>query len=117
MHIANNSILRNTSSVAIPWTSDAIYVGSIIAFSIQLNYVTTNATIKLQCSLDEGKPLPQSWTNEDISNWTDVTDSIVSVTEDGDILYDVSDVSYKWLRVVVEGTGFVTNARFHVKGN
>jgi hypothetical protein len=116
MKIANSSIIRPAgSSVAIPFTSEAIYVGSISDYAIQLKYVTTGANIKIQCSCDEGKPLGQSWIGENIINWTDITDSSTDVTEDGDILFDVAEVSYRWIRVVITGTGFVTSARFQFK--
>ena len=116
MRIGNESIIRTPGSVAIPWTSDAIFLGSIMSYSIQLQYLTTGATVKLQCSVDGGKPTDQSWISENIITWTDITDSVVSLTEDGDILFDVSDVSYRWVRVVVTGNGYITSARFQVKG-
>jgi hypothetical protein len=117
MRIGNESIIRTSGVVAMPWTSDAIYLGSIMSYSIQLQYLTSGATVKLQCSVDAGKPTDQSWTSENITNWTDISDSETTLTEDGDLLFDVSDVSYRWVRVVVTGSGYITSARFQVKGN
>lgn len=117
MRIANDSIIRPpATTVALPFTSLAIYLGSISDYAIQITYLTTNASVKLQCSTDPGKPLDQSWTVEDITHWTDIEDSAVLLTENGDLLYDVVDASYRWVRLVITGSGTLTSARFQLKG-
>lgn len=114
MKIANKNLLT-TSSQSLPWTSIAIFVGQEFGYSVSLNYLTSSATIKLQCSND---PVSANADNQaiNVSNWTDITDSIQSLTSDGDITYDVSDVSYQWVRVVFTGVGSVTSARINLKG-
>lgn len=116
MRIANDSIIRTSGSVNIPFESLPIYVGSSFGYSVQITHTTTMATFKLQCSSDAGKPISESWTADDVSNWTDITDSIVMVAESGDITWDVSDLSYRWIRLVATGVGTIDTARFNLKG-
>lgn len=116
MRTANESLIRTNGSVNIPWISDPILLSNISDYSVQLEYLTNGAEFKLQASLDQGKPLAQSWTGENITNWTDISLSVTQLTENGDILIDVAEASYRWVRVVVGGTGVITAARFNIKG-
>jgi len=109
-------ILPQGSTTSLPFTSVAIYVGTINDYSIQITYLTSSATVKLQCSSDPGTPTDQSYTSEKVVNWTDITDSITSLTENGDLMYDVTGAGYCWIRLVITGSGFLTSANFNIKG-
>lgn len=107
-----------TSNQAIAWTSNPIYIGQVINFAIQMNYLSTGCTIKLQGSCDSGSPLdtvsPNNYAN--IVNWSDIYDSITTITENGDLLFDIKEVPYIWVRIVTTGTGTITSATFNTKG-
>lgn len=114
MRIGNQGFIA--VSTAIPWTSQALFVGSTIECAIQLTFTSTSAVFKLQCSVDEGKNIQEGWIGTNVAHWTDILDSTVNITEAGDLTYDISDISYRWLRVVATGTGTVDSARSQTKG-
>ena len=115
MKISNINILSPATSAAIPYTSPSFYVGSITDFSVQLIYTTTNLTAKIQVSNDQGTPQGQSFTAEGVVNWTDMTGSAVTDSSSGNIMYDVAECSYRWMRVVITGNGTLTSARINLK--
>ena len=117
MRTANDTLISE-SPMSMSWTSEAIHIASIVDYAIQLTYLTSSAVVYLECSCDLGHSNGNSVvaTNADIQNWTQITNSVTNLTEDGDITFDVENASYKWVRVVVSGTGFVTSARFNTKG-
>jgi hypothetical protein len=114
---ANESLISSTQNM--PWTSDAIHVGTVAAYAIQLKYVTSSANVKLQVSCDAGNPqtASESWRGEKVLNWTDLSNSETVLVESGDLTFDVDNASYKWVRVVCTGTGVVLSARFNSKGS
>jgi len=119
MRTANGPLIALSDlPVELPWTSDAIHIGTILDYAVQVKYITVEAVISLQCSCDEGVPSGASYPSQNykIENWTEITNSTTNLTEDGDITFDVDNASYKWVRVVISGTGFVTSARFNSKG-
>lgn len=119
MRTANAALISEENApVALPWTSDAIHIGSIIDYAIQVNYLTSNAVVMLECSCDAGEPAGSSVLSKTskVLNWTEITNSTTNLTENGDITFDVDNASYKWVRIVISGTGFVTSARFNSKG-
>lgn len=115
MKISNANILSPALTATIPYTSTAFYVGSISDYSIQLIYTTTNLSCKLQISNDQGKPQGQSFTDEGVVNWTDITGSTVTDTTSGSIMYDVAECTYRWVRMVITGNGTITSARINLK--
>lgn len=115
MKIANFNILSPATSTAIPYTSVSFYVSTISDYSVHLAYITTNLTCKLQVSNDMGKPLGQSFTDEGVVNWTDLTGSAVVDSSNGTIMYDVAECTYRWVRIVVIGSGTITSARINLR--
>lgn len=104
------------------FTSDALYLGNIVNYSIQLVFIgSPTGTFKLQCSNDPGSPsspgrAPQSNT---VVNWTDVTDSTQGVSAAGNHVWNVENCGYVWVRVVYTaayGNGLLLVARASVKG-
>ena len=108
-------MLSPLSTTVIPYTSTAFYVGSVTDYSIQVVYTTTNLTCKLQISNDQGKPQGQSFSDEGVTNWTDFTGSVVTDSSNGNILYDVGECTYRWVRMVITGSGAITSARINLK--
>lgn len=115
MKISNANILSPAATKPIPYTSPSFYVGSITDFSIQIIYTTTGLTSKLQVSNDQGTPQGQSFTSEGVVNWTDMSGSTVTDSTSGDIMYDVAECTYRWVRIVITGNGVITSARINLK--
>ena len=115
MKISNANILSPASTAAIPYTSPSFYVGSRTDFSVQIIYTTTGLTARLQVSNDQGTPQGQSFTAENVVNWTDMTGSSVTDSTSGNIMYDVAECTYRWIRIVITGNGVITSARINLK--
>lgn len=107
-----------STSTAMPWTSDPIYLGQVVNYAIQLFYTSTSSVIKLQASCDKGTPLSISDPQRpnDVTHWSDISDSITTIVANGDILFDVHDAPYNWVRIVAAGNGSIESATFTTKG-
>lgn len=129
MRINNDTLLaidaQNNSvplSMATSFNLDPIWLGHICNFSISLVFTgTPSGNFKLQCSNDLGRPDAAKEEDRDyeIVNWTDITDSAVTVSAAGDITYNYENAGFRWVRVVwtqTASTGSLTVARFNVKG-
>lgn len=126
MRIHNNSLTFAAAeppvSMGASFTSDPVWLGHIVNFSIQLFFTgTPNGSFTLECSNDMGvsdKAL-NKFSSEGVVNWTTVTDSTFAVTAAGDVTWDVQNVGYRWVRVRwtrTSSTGSLTSARYNVKG-
>ena len=99
-----------------------IWLGHIANYSIQLIFTgTPGGNFKLQASCDTGKPNAQSETEKylNVVNWTDVTDSAFTISAAGNVMWDVQNTGYEWVKVVwtqTSGSGLLTSARCKVKG-
>lgn len=99
-----------------------IWLGHIANYSVQLVFTgTPNGNFKLQASCDPGHPNAASESEKysNVSNWTDVADSSFTVSAAGDVMWDVQNTGYEWVRVVytrVSSTGTITSGRAKVKG-
>lgn len=108
-------MLSPATSAVIPYISTIFYIGSISDYSIQIVYTTTNLTCKLQISNDQGKPQGQSFIDEGVTNWTDIAGSTVVDSSNGTIMYDVAEATYRWVRVVITGSGNISSARLNLR--
>jgi len=114
MKTDNTQLILSTD--ALPITTKAFHVGQVAVYSIQIKCITGSADIKIQASNDAGQP--HSAVNReglDVENWTTVAGSEQYVVSGDDLLYDVSDLGYKWVRIVAVGTGSLS-ARINTKG-
>lgn len=99
-----------------------IWLGHIANYSIQIFFSgTPGGNFRLQASCDPGKPNAASEAEKynGVVNWTDVADSAFTVSAAGDVMWDVQNTGYEWVRVVwtqTSGSGSVTSARAKVKG-
>lgn len=103
-------------------TSDAFQLYQMFGFSIQVTFTgTPTGTFKLQASSD---PVTQVSLNTvtPATHWTDVANSSQAVSAAGNVLWNVSDVMYNWVRVVYTdgsagaSTAVITNLTFNGKG-
>lgn len=131
MRIANEDILKFSTGAHVDQPMDAsfnlpaIWLGHIALYAIQLVFTgTPNGTFKLQASNDAGGPQYAAnnirYSNE-ITNWTDITDSAQPVAAAGNHMYTVNNPGYQWVRVVWTNSAsapgsLLTVARATVKG-
>lgn len=97
------------------------WLGHICNYSIQLVFTGSPVgTFKLQGSDDPGSPNAGEGAQANgVTNWTDIAASSQAIAAAGNILWDVANCGYNFVRVAytaTSGTGTVTSARINVKG-
>ena len=120
MRIKNDALTLSGTDLSSNVTSDPIWLGHIAHYSIQLIFTgTPMGAFKLQASNDEGAKT-NNLENASITNWTDITGSSTNITAAGDLLYNVENAGYRWVRLVwtdsATVTGTLTVARYNLKG-
>lgn len=122
MRIANEDLLNGTLPDMVgSFNLRALWLGHICNYSIQLIFTGAPVgTFKLQASNDPGMPdggqTPQA---ANVTNWTDITGSPQAISAAGNIMWNVENAGYTFVRVVytvTSGTGTLTSARANVKG-
>lgn len=110
------------TSMASSFTSDPVNLISAYAYGIQVVWsagAATAGTFTLQGSLDAGDNGSGQAVSAPI-NFTNITNSPQTISgTPGSILYDVTECSYRWVRLVytaASGSGTVTDAMMQVKG-
>lgn len=126
MRIANDSLaVSNVEApfdMASSFVTDGFYLGHIAYFSIQAFFTgSPTGNFTLEASNDKGIEDRTSggWSAAGVSNWTTVADSAFPVTAAGDVMWDVQNVGYRWVRVRwtwTAGSGSVTSIRANAKG-
>lgn len=122
MRIKNLTMQSSATSLGASANLSAVHIGHVANFAIQLVWTGSPVgTFKLQASCDEGAPSANTTAvvTSGVSNWTDIADSSVSVFAAGDIMWNVENCGYNFVRVVwarTSGTGSLTVARLNSKG-
>lgn len=123
MRIANNTLIDAPVDLSSAWESGAIWLGHIAICSIQLVFsgTTIDGSFKLQASNDLGdsSAVSEATVQANITNWTDIADTPTAVSASGDLMCNLEELGFRWIRVVwTPGTtvGNLTAARFNVKG-
>ena len=122
MRTGNENLGFSGTDLSTNQTSYDLFLSNIFNYSIQLVFTGSPVgTFKLQCSNDQGNPVTPTQTeqNSGVVHWTDVASSSTSVSGAGNILFDVQNTGYRWVRVVYtasSGSGTLTVARFNLKG-
>lgn len=120
MNVLNDLCINNAPMNA-DQTGTPIGLPNIVGYAVQAEITgnAINGEIKLQASCD---PAPQNRQNNIVpTHWTDIKQSPVTLTEAGDITWNVLDTFYTWMRVVYTdnsgGTSDgVLNVRVSAKG-
>ncbi len=93
----------------------------VFGYAIQVVFTgTPTGNFKLQASNDPYVSNPTSLQLP--TNWTDVADSTFTVTAAGNVMWNVENPMYNWVRVVYTdtssgaSTAIITNADVNVKG-
>ncbi len=121
MKVKADALTFSSATLTADRTTTGYYVGQTVNYAIQLVIAgTPTGTFKLQASIDAGRP--EAATEADrasaVTNWTDIADSSVSGSAAGDVMWDVANSGYLWVRVVYtfgSSTGTVTG-RISTKG-
>lgn len=124
MRFAPVQIIANASMTSTV-NSEGIDLNQTVLYSIQASWTGTPVgTLKLQIS-DDIVPVAASSTNPvgtnpagNVINWSDYTGSPSLVNGPGNFVWNVSDVGYRWVRLVYtpsSSTGTL-NATFSGKG-
>lgn len=122
MRIMNISMQSSATSMGASFNMSGVYIGHVVNCSIQLVFTGTPVgEFKLQGSNDAGSPnaSQQPHLYDGVSNWSDITSSVQAVSAAGDVLYNLSNLGYNFIRVVytrTSGTGSLTVARLNTKG-
>lgn len=79
--------------------SPALQTYQVFGYSVQVEFTgTPTGAFKLQASTDAFVANPTA--AQLPVNWTDIADSTFTVTAAGNVMWNVSDVQYNWVRVV-----------------
>lgn len=112
MKTDNTEIIQATQTL--PLETVPYDVSQVACLAIQIKQLTGSATYKLQASCDEGY-VAAGGTILNVSIWSDIADSTQVLATGDDLMYDYVNNGYKWIRVVVTGTGTAV-ARINTKG-
>lgn len=123
MRIKNLNMLENaTEDLSANFASKPLYLGHVGMYSIQSVFTgTPTGTFKLQCSNDyaEYDSVNVESYAALVTNWSDIAGSSQAVSAAGDLMYNVENVGYTWVRLVwtfSSSTGTLTNCRAMTKG-
>lgn len=115
----NNTFLRvlsvpvESTSFAASFNSDAVRLGHIYLYSIQLVYSGgATGSVKLQGSNDPTER------NQTPTNWNDIAGSTVDLAVGSPITWNVTDSGYGWVRLAYTRTAgtLVLTATYSLKG-
>lgn len=109
-------------SLTSSFNTDAVNLISIYAYSIQVVWSGSGTPIgifSLQGSNDSGDIGSGQGVSQPV-NFTPITNSPQSISGNtGSILYDITECSYRWVRLVytaTSGTATITDATMNTKG-
>ena len=110
------------TSMGSSFISDPQNLFSVYAYSIQVVWSggsSPSGTFTLQGSNDPGNSNLILQDSPPV-NWTTISNSGIVVTgTPGDILYDVTECSYRWVRLVytyMSGSATISDAQINIKG-
>lgn len=123
MRIKNLSMQDSATDIGAGSTNLAtIWLGHCAMAAIQLVFTGSPVgSFKLQASCDEPRDsaTTPSLVAAGVTNWTDISGSSVSISAAGDIMWNIENPGYNFIRVVwtrTSGSGSLTVARINVKG-
>ena len=92
--------LMNAADAESNQTSDVLNLNQVFSFSMVmiLAGVTVSGTAKLQASVDYAEDMNGNVTNA--GTWSDITDSSQTMTDVGQVLWNVSGSNYPYVRAV-----------------
>lgn len=111
---SDNTLLVSLTDT-FPFESKAFHVGYTALLAIQIIVASGAVDVSLQGSCDDGNSHAGRGVEYGVTNWTDITGSLKSLGAGDDLLYDVEEMGYKWIRILVDGYGSLT-ARINTKG-
>ncbi len=129
MKTGNGSILLSgQTNMAAARVSGAIFLANIVNYSIQIAFADfgdpIHGVFSLEVSNDDGQATPGTTPaiqQDKVVLWTTIANSSQSVSDNGDIMWDIQNSGYRWARVrwTPDGGGSGgtwSSARFMTKG-
>lgn len=122
MRINNNIIIASPQVLSANYIGPAIYLGHATQYAIQCFFSgSAVGTFSLQCSNDAGNITGASLSSQvtNVTNWTDLTSSDISISGSGDITWADENVAYVWVRVKyvhTSGSGTIDKLTANSKG-
>lgn len=106
--------LVNAESMGADITSRAIQFDNVTRMSIHIIMTGSPVgVVSLQCSND----LVSDHSSDTVTNWVDYTDGSSVVSGADQVMFNIRDVSFKWIRLVYvrgSGTGSMTTNFYSV---
>ena len=113
-----NSVFEIDQPLNASFEGEALQLNQMYGYSIQVVWTgTLNGSFKLQASCDANN------SGYDPVNWTDISDTATTISQDGDFMWNVLYCMYNWVRLVYTdasggtSTAILTTATFNGKGN
>lgn len=104
MNRYNKQMISTATTMNTTINSTPMQTVDLYGYSIQAVFTgTPTGSFKLQCS-DDAVTTQWPTAQTQPTNWTDVADSSFSVAAAGNIVWNVSNVMYTWVRVVYTDT-------------
>lgn len=122
MRQQSTQMILDTTDMALTITSQGVTLNSIYAYSVQAIWSggTVNGTFHLEGSNFAGDVTGMATQQPADTDYTIIADSTQVVTgSPGSILYDVTECSYRWVRLVfvpTGGSGGTLRATINTKG-
>ena len=116
MRTQNDSLISAPISISGTWVSEPVWVNQDMAFSLQLTFESAIASCKIQVSNDNGRSQGQAPSGYKVTSWNDLDGSYTTMSGNGTGTYNVSEVNYAWIRVVIDGDLDLKTLRFNGKG-
>jgi len=120
MRIQNEDLTLSGTDMESNITSSPIWLGHIVNYSIQVVFTgSPNGAFKLQASNDKGAN-DFKIASASVTNWTDISSTSTNITTAGNLMYNIENAGYRWVRLVwtdsSSSTAAITVARYNVKG-
>jgi hypothetical protein len=116
MYILKDSLIQVPQTISTSWVSEPLDISRILHYSLQIGFLSANATVTLQASNDLNVRGFENASISNVQNWTTIDGSSELAVGDGTGIYDVENVGYHWVRIVVNGSMTLNSARIIGKG-
>ncbi len=124
MRLLSDSLISAPVDISANWESAPIAIDQMWHYCFVGTVASGTAptgTFKLQMSADPVNSTALGTNDNSVKaqNWVDVPNKSVAITDNGNIVIEVQNAGYSWVKVVytkTSGTGNLTYARINAKG-
>lgn len=116
MRVKNKALISSPTIVASSYTSDPIYLVHSTQGTVQIVTSAAACSVKLQYCIDESDDMYKETNPVMLQNWQDIDGSVQSLSGVDSGTYEISDIGYKYVRLVVTGSATITLLQYNSKG-